>query len=45
MRFGDWYPYYLEIVSNLNLDIKKDILSSLILSNLISDKSPGLKPF
>jgi uncharacterized Rossmann fold enzyme len=42
MRFADWYPHYLEIVSKLNLDIKKDIQSSLILSSLISYRSLGL---
>ncbi|MBA3977622.1 MAG: DUF115 domain-containing protein [Nitrosopumilus sp.] len=43
MRFIDWYPYYLKISSNLHLDIKKDILSSLILSNLIPNESSDLK--
>jgi 2-amino-4-hydroxy-6-hydroxymethyldihydropteridine diphosphokinase len=45
MRFADWYPHYLEILPKLNLDIKKDIQSSLILSGLISDRSPGLNCF
>jgi uncharacterized Rossmann fold enzyme len=45
MRFGDWYPHYLELLPKLNLDIKKDIQSSLILSGLISDRSPGLHHF
>ncbi|HZH38772.1 MAG TPA: hypothetical protein VEX17_01780, partial [Bacillales bacterium] len=35
MRSADWYPHYLIISSNLQLDIKKDILSSVILSNLM----------
>ncbi len=42
MRFAVWYPYYLKISSNLHLDIKKDILSSLILSNLMPDESSDL---
>ncbi|MBA3750264.1 MAG: DUF115 domain-containing protein [Nitrosopumilus sp.] len=42
MRFSDWYPHYLEIISNLNLDMKKDILSSLLLSTLISNRSLDL---
>jgi uncharacterized Rossmann fold enzyme len=45
MKFSDWYPYYLEIVFDLNLDIKKDFLSSLLLSNLVSDKSVNLSYF
>jgi 2-amino-4-hydroxy-6-hydroxymethyldihydropteridine diphosphokinase len=45
MRFGDWYPHYLELLPKLNLDIKKDFQSSLILSGLISDRSPGLNHF
>ena len=45
MRFADWYPHYLEILPKLNLDIKKDIQSSLILSGLISDRSPELSCF
>lgn len=45
MRFADWYPHYLEILPKLNIDIKKDIQSSLILSGLISDRSPGLNYF
>ncbi len=39
MKFIDWFPYYLKILSDLHLDIKKDVLSSLILSNLIPDES------
>ena len=35
LRFADWYPHYLKISSDLHLDIKKDILSSIVLSNLI----------
>jgi uncharacterized Rossmann fold enzyme len=42
LKFIDWYPYYLGISSVLNLDIKKDILSSLILSSLISGKTLDL---
>jgi uncharacterized Rossmann fold enzyme len=42
VRFIDWYPYYLEILSNLNLDMKKDILSSVLLSTLISNRSLGI---
>ena len=38
LRFADWYPYYLKISSDLNLDVKKDILSSIILSKLILDE-------
>jgi len=38
LRFADWYPYYLKISSTLHLDVKKDILSSIILSNLILDE-------
>lgn len=38
LRFADWYPYYLKISSDLHLDVKKDILSSIILSNLILDE-------
>ena len=38
MRFADWYPHYLKISSNMHLDIKKDILSSVILSNLIPNE-------
>jgi 2-amino-4-hydroxy-6-hydroxymethyldihydropteridine diphosphokinase len=45
MKFSDWYPYYLEIVFDLNLDIKKDFLSSLLLSNLVSDRSLNLSYF
>ncbi len=42
LRFADWYPYYLEISSNLHLDVKKDILSSIILSNLIPNETSDL---
>ncbi len=35
MKFADWFPIYLQILSKLNLDIQKDFLSSLILSNLV----------
>lgn len=45
MRFADWYPHYLGILPKLNIDIKKDIQSSLILSGLISNRSPGLNYF
>jgi uncharacterized Rossmann fold enzyme len=45
MIFGDWYPHYLELLPKLNLDIKKDVQSSLILSGLISDRSPELNHF
>lgn len=45
MRFADWYPHYLEILPKLNLDIKKDIQSSLILSGLISDRIAWIKLF
>jgi 2-amino-4-hydroxy-6-hydroxymethyldihydropteridine diphosphokinase len=45
MKFVTWYPYYLQILYKLNLDIKKDILSSLILSNLISNKSLNTYPY
>ena len=46
MKFATWYPYYLKIVSKLNLDIKKDFLSSTILSNIISrGKPPDLNCF
>jgi 2-amino-4-hydroxy-6-hydroxymethyldihydropteridine diphosphokinase len=45
MKFVDWYPYYLEILCSLKLDMKKDILSSLILSNLVSNESPSLNNF
>ena len=45
MKFVDWYPYYLEILFNLNLDIRKDILSSLLLSNLISNRLLSLDYF
>jgi 2-amino-4-hydroxy-6-hydroxymethyldihydropteridine diphosphokinase len=45
MKFIDWYPYYLEIVFGLNLDVKKDFLSSLLLSNLVSDRSLNLSYF
>ncbi|MDQ6723352.1 MAG: DUF115 domain-containing protein, partial [Thermoproteota archaeon] len=38
-------PHYLEILYSLNLEIKKDILSSLFLSNLISNKSSSLNYF
>lgn len=42
LRFADWYPYYLKISSNLHLDIKKDILSSVILSNLMHNEPEDL---
>lgn len=45
MNFVNWYPHYLEILYSLNLEIKKDILSSLFLSNLISNKSSSLNYF
>jgi 2-amino-4-hydroxy-6-hydroxymethyldihydropteridine diphosphokinase len=45
MNIAEWYPYYLKIASDLNLDIKKDILSSLFLSNLISNNLPYFKDF
>jgi 2-amino-4-hydroxy-6-hydroxymethyldihydropteridine diphosphokinase len=45
MKFVEWYPYYLQILCSLNLDIKKDILSSLFLSNLISNRSLNLNNF
>jgi 2-amino-4-hydroxy-6-hydroxymethyldihydropteridine diphosphokinase len=46
MEFAEWYPYYLKVVDDLNLDIRKDFLSSTILSNLISvNKSPDLDNF
>ncbi|MGN6613693.1 MAG: 6-hydroxymethylpterin diphosphokinase MptE-like protein [Candidatus Nitrosocosmicus sp.] len=40
MEFAEWYPYYLKVVNDLNLDIRKDFLSSTILSNLISENKP-----
>ena len=45
MNIAEWYPYYLKIVSDLNLDIKKDIRSSLILSKLIPRYFPNFKNF
>ena len=45
MNIAEWYPYYLKIVSDLNLDIKKDIQSSLILSKLIPRYFPNFKDF
>ena len=45
MDIAEWYPYYLKIVSDLNLDIKKDIQSSLFLSNLIPRNLPNFKDF
>jgi uncharacterized Rossmann fold enzyme len=42
MKFVNWYPHYLQILYSLNLDIKKDFLSSLLLSNLISKRSLNL---
>lgn len=46
MEFAEWYPYYLKVVDDLNLDIRKDFLSSTILSNLISgNKPPDLDNF
>jgi len=41
MRFVDWYPYYSEILSELSIDAKRDIQSSLILSGLISNRVPN----
>jgi uncharacterized Rossmann fold enzyme len=38
LRFADWYPHYLKISADLHLDIRKDILSSIILSNLIPNE-------
>ena len=46
MEFSKWYPYYLKIALKLNLDTKKDFLSSIILSKLTShDKSADLNYF
>jgi uncharacterized Rossmann fold enzyme len=41
MEFAEWYPYYLKVVDDLNLDIRKDFLSSTILSNLIPRNKPA----
>ena len=45
MNIDEWHPYYLKIVSDLNLNIKKDIQSSLFLSNIISNNSPNFNNF
>jgi uncharacterized Rossmann fold enzyme len=45
LKFADWFPVYLQILPKLNLDIQKDFLCSLILSNLdsVCDRDLTLK--
>ncbi len=45
MKFVDWYPYYSKIVFSLNLDVRKDLLSSLLLSNRVPKRSLNLNYF
>lgn len=35
MHFSSWYPYYLAIAKYLEINTRRDFISSLILSNLI----------
>ena len=45
MKFIEWYPYYLKILLELKLNLRKDFLSSLLLSNLISKTTFNLNDF
>lgn len=45
MHFIEWLPYYLQIAKYLNIDIKNDFFSSLILSNTGDNKNFDIRKF
>ena len=41
MKWDDWKPYYLDIVSQLKIDMEKDIASTEVLDALLESTDPA----